>query len=123
MRAAGAEIGQPQHRRDVAGGGALRPLQRLEPGAELAVVGALEQAAGDREGDLVRGQVAVAGEQQRPGLVVLAFDHRPPRQVVEQLLGLALDQAALLLDHDHRSSPPTARSSVTGSSGQAMPTL
>ena len=47
----------------------------------------------------------MAGQQGGAGLVQLALDHRAPRQMVEQLLGLALDQAALLLDHEHAVEP------------------
>ena len=43
----------------------------------------------------------MAGQEGGARLVVLALDHRPAGEMVEQLLGLALDQAALLLDHQH----------------------
>ena len=106
VRAAGAEIGQPRHGRHVAGGGPLGPPQRVQPGAQRARRRAVPAGArrwrsrpGSRTG--CRG----SGSSGAPATSSLPSITGPARQMVEQLLGLALDQAALLLDHEHALEP------------------
>ena len=102
VRAAGAEPGHAgraldPYRRRLAGDQLLSAGREAEAG-ELGV-----QATGDDAGELMRRQFADPGHEPLLELVVLA-DHAfgfPARIVVEVLLELALDDAALLLDHEH----------------------
>ena len=66
----------------------------------------------------------MAGQQGAPASSSLPSITGPLRQMVEQLLGLALDQAALLLDHEDALEPAQRLlQAPRGSSGQVMPTL
>ncbi len=105
VRAPGAEIGQPRQSRYVTRCGLLGPPQLLQTRTQRRVVTPLQQPRGNRDRDLVRGQVALARQQRRAGQVELALDPGSVRQMVEQLLGLALDQPALLLDHEDPLEP------------------
>ena len=98
--AAGAEVGRAQQGSRRLRLGALAELQPLELRREGLVAVEPEDALGDRRGDLVAGERAVGGEQRPLLLVALADDPRRAGHPVEQLLELALDQRALLLDHD-----------------------
>ena len=123
VRAAGAEIGQPQpwpgrsRRRPRS----AAPARRAARAAR--VVAALEQALGDRDRDLVRGQVAVAGNSGR----------RPRPACRRSPAGAAGGRAAPWPGpRSGRASPrprrpararPRACARPSGSSGQVMPTL
>ena len=61
-----------------------------------------DQARTERDGDPVAGERALGRKQPLPRLVPLAEDRRLVGGAVQDLLDLALDQAALLLDHDDR---------------------
>ena len=74
---------------------------------------------------IARRELAVRRQQPLAALVALADDRRPRARlpVVELLLELALDDAALLLDDDDLLEPVGELRIVSGSSGQVMPTL
>ena len=100
VRAAGAEIGRAQERARRSLLGLLPLLQALELGRDPVVAVEPEDALRQGLGDLVAGERAVGREQRFFPLVALADDLGRVRAAVEQLLELAFDQRALLLDHD-----------------------
>ena len=90
------------------GGGAFEHLvEGVEPRDALlelaAVLAELAQPRDDRARYHARGELALARQQRRAALVGLADHRRPARgvQIVEDVDELLLDEAALLLDHQH----------------------
>jgi hypothetical protein len=99
--------GQNQGSRTSAAGlPASRARRRSSSGSEARSCGSpgpLDEPPRQRLGDGQAVERAVRGEQRLAPLVPLADQPRPVVQVVEDLLRLALDQAALLLHHHHEA--------------------
>ena len=99
MRAARAEIGRAAGDLLRLGEAALRRGDLLQPGAERRVVAVLQQAAAQRDRDIVGVERAMDREEPVAVLVLLADHHRLVLGAVKLLADLDLDQRALLLDH------------------------
>src|SRR5262249_21390666 len=83
----------------------LRLLQALNARGDVLAVPVFEQAIADADGDVVRVERALDGEQPVAALVLLADAHGLVGGAVEVFADLDLDQRALLLDHDDEVEP------------------
>ena len=108
VRAARAEVGHPLHRCGLPGA-ALGPpgAQAGEPRLDTLVSTETQEPLRQRLRHPAGVELARGAEQRAPVLVALADDAGPlrRRQVVEQLLDLALDEVPLLLDHENLVEP------------------
>ncbi len=81
-------------------------LQPLDAPPHVVVGVVAEQPLADGDGDVVRVERALHGEQPVAALVLLADADRLVRRAVQLLADLHFDERALLLDHDDEIEPP-----------------